>query len=304
MEQKSMTALISAFSRWYHAEHNEVKIFVDTVAENILSYDEKQQIAANMSAGIGFFNPSLTGTPEEALRWIVDNQLSPSTLGRSAWAEKALHTAVMAGARQYLIIAAGYDTFAYRQPVWASNLQIFEIDHPLMSVDKQKRVQGFLDNKPGNLTYIPVDLTTGSLSEALYSQGIFDKDKLSFYSLLGIAYYLTKENFTALLHDIVRIAPRGCTVVFDYPDEFAYTQQAGERAKKQAMLASGAGESMLAGYSYMEMEQLLSDAGFLVYEHLSPGEITKQYFDEYNDANPEHPMSAFDNTDYCLAVRK
>ncbi len=32
MEQKSMTALVSAFSRWYHSRHNEVKVFDDSLA--------------------------------------------------------------------------------------------------------------------------------------------------------------------------------------------------------------------------------------------------------------------------------
>lgn len=304
MEQKSMTALISAFSRWYHAEHNDVKIFDDCIAGKILSNDEKRQVAANMSGGIGFFNPSFSGTEEAALRWIVDNQLSPSPLGRSAWAEKALQTAVELGATQYLIVAAGYDSFAYRQPEWASKLQIFELDTPFMSTDKQNRVNGFLKKPPCNLTYVPIDLATEPLSEKLCACDSFDKNQLSFYALLGISYYLSKENFKTLLRDLTRIAANGSTIVFDYPDEYTYSDQAGERAKRQAMMARGAGEAMLASYSYEEMERLLSDCGFLIYEHLTPNEITRQYFDEYNKANPQHHMAAFDNVNYCLAVKK
>ena len=56
-----------------------------------------------------------------------------------------------------------------------------------------------------------------------------------------------------------------------------YTDKAGERTKKQAMLAGGAGEAMLASYSYFDIESLLSDCGFLIYEHLNPKEITEQY---------------------------
>jgi len=95
MEQKNMTALISAFAR--------------------------------------FFNPAFQGTQTQALRWIVDNYLSPTPLGRAAWAERALRTSVRIGAAQYLIIAAGYDTIAYRQPAWATGLQIFELDLPAMA---------------------------------------------------------------------------------------------------------------------------------------------------------------------------
>ena len=78
MEQKSLTALISAFSRAYHALNNEVTIFNDSLARDLLTDEEFNQIAKNMSDGIGFFNPSFVGEPEQALRWVVDNQLSPS----------------------------------------------------------------------------------------------------------------------------------------------------------------------------------------------------------------------------------
>ena len=80
MEQKSLTALISAFSRAYHALNNEVTIFNDSLARDLLTDEEFNQIAKNMSNGIGFFNPSFVGEPEQALRWVVDNQLSPRHL--------------------------------------------------------------------------------------------------------------------------------------------------------------------------------------------------------------------------------
>jgi len=299
-----MTALVSAFARWYHSKNNDIKIFDDFLAGKILTDEEKQQISFSMSNGIGFFNPPFEGTKDEALRWIVDNQLSPSPLGRAAWAEKALRTAVGIGVTQYLIIAAGYDTFAYRKPSWAAKLRVFEFDQPLMSEDKQKRVLNICDEKPDNLIYIPIDLATESLSEKVRACDVYDNEKLSFSSLLGISYYLSKEAFKNLLQDIASFTADGSTVVFDYPDEYTYTEQAGERAKKQSMLAGGANEKMLASYSYEEMCQMLSDCGFLIYEHLTPDEITEQYFNLYNSANQNHLMTAFDNVNYCLAVRK
>lgn len=304
MDQKSMTALVSAFSRGYHAANNEVKIFDDVLAFGILTEEEKRQIALSMSGGIKFFNPAFCGTQEQALRWIVDNQLSPLPLGRAAWAEKAVETAVRIGAAQYLIIAAGCDTFAYRQPEWAKKLKIFELDHPYMSADKQKRVQRINAGKPENLYYIPVDLAEDSLCDKLRACTSYDNTKLSFCSLLGISYYISKDTFGKLIADIADSVPDGSTVVFDYFDEFAFTEQAGERAKKQLMLADGAGETMLAGYSYAEMTRLLSGRGFLIYGHLTPAEITEQYFYDYNKANPGNIITGFDNANYCLAVKK
>lgn len=96
----------------------------------------------------------------------------------------------------------------------------------------------------------------------------------------------------------------GSSIIFDYPDENSYTDTAGERAKRQTMLAGAANEKMLASYSYAEIEKMLADCSFLMYEHLTPSEMTTQYFSAYNHANPSRIMTAFDNVNYCLAVKK
>ena len=53
MNNFSMTALVSAFSRAWHAENNEVRVFNDSVARKLLSDEEYRGIADNMSGGIG-----------------------------------------------------------------------------------------------------------------------------------------------------------------------------------------------------------------------------------------------------------
>lgn len=308
MVQKSMTALISAFSRAYHcvinSENNNEKVFDDYLAKDILTKEEYQEIADNMSRGISYFNPDFKGTQEEALRWIVDNQLSPSPLGRAAFAERALETAVRIGARQYLIFAAGYDSFAYRQPDWAKGIRIFELDQPVTGEDKQRRIQVLMPEKPSNLYYIPADFTEGGWDKRLMASPAFNKNRISFCSMLGISYYLSRQNFVQMLDTVSGLVPKGSSIVFDYPDEATYTPNAGARVKRQLAMAGAASESMLSAYSYEEMEKLLSQSNFLIYEHLTPAEITRQYFSKYNKANPEHAITAFDNVNYCLAVKE
>ena len=77
-----------------------------------------------------------------------------------------------------------------------------------------------------------------------------------------------------------------------------------ENEQKSNSLAGVANEKMLACYSYSDIEQLLSAHEFLIYEHLEPQGITEQYFALYNEANPKNQMSAFDNTNDCLAVKQ
>ena len=248
-ETESMTALISAFSRAYHFKNNAVRIFEDSIAEKLLSEAEYRQIADYMSRGISFFNPSFSGSEEEALRWITDQYLSPSPLGRAAFAEAALKTAVRIGARQYVIFGSGYDSFAYRQPEWASHIQIFELDRFAMLQDKQRRLKENQITIPHNVYYLETDFTQKQWQEKITKHPIFDTTMISFCSLLGLVYYLTKQEFTDLLLAIRTFVSKGSSIVFDYPDENSGTEKAGIRAKKQAMLANGAKETMYAGYS-------------------------------------------------------
>lgn len=304
MEQKSMTALISAFSRAYHSKSNAVKIFDDTLAEALLTQEEYAQISQSMSGGIQFFNPAFSGTPAAALRWVVDNQLSPTPLGRAAFAEAELKAAVLAGATQYLILGAGYDTFAYRQPRWAKSIQIFEIDHPLTAKDKMDRLLAANIPIPQNLHFIHADLADDAWPDTLAAASRFANDRISFCSILGVVYYLSKEHFERLLETLNAILPPNSRIVFDYHDENSYTENAGERMKKQSMLAGAAKEAMLAAYSYADMERLLDRHGFGILRHLTPAEMTQEYFGEYNAANPANVITAFENTNYCLALKK
>ncbi|QQZ59545.1 class I SAM-dependent methyltransferase [Paenibacillus sonchi] len=304
MKKESLTALVSAFSRAYHAEHNQIKVFDDSLARQLLTDEEYEGIASNMSQGIAFFLPEFEGTQEQALRRVVDHQLSPSPLGRAAFAEQALEVATLHGARQYLIFAAGYDTFAYRQPEWASKLQIFEMDHPATAEDKRRRVSALNPNKPSNLHYVPVDFSERDWTSRMLDCRAFDPSVISFSSLLGITYYLPKDVFKQFLSAVTKLLPSGSSIVFDYPDEHTFTPHAGERTQKQVMMAARAGEPMQASYSYEELEHMLEDVNMLIYQHLTPAEITGQLFQAYNDSQPAHPITAFDNVNYCLAVKR
>ncbi|MGF7047764.1 methyltransferase (TIGR00027 family) [Paenibacillus sp. DS2015] len=267
MDNRSLTALVSAFSRAYHAEHNQIKIFDDQLARQLLTDEEYEHISSNMSQGIAFFLPEFVGSQVQALRKLVDHQLSPSPLGRAAFAEHALELSTTLGARQYLIFAAGYDTFAYRQPNWAKNLQIFEIDHPDTAAEKRRRVTALHWDAPSNLHCISADFREPDWQSRVLACPDFDPSLISFSSLLGISYYLPKDVFKHFLSAIASLLPCGSSIVFDYPDERTFTTQAGDRAQKQVMMAVGAGEPMQASYSYSELEQMLEELNLLIYQH-------------------------------------
>lgn len=304
MEEKSMTALISAFSRAYHATNKKVTIFNDTIAKDLLTPEEYQQISMMMSNGISFFNPSFKGSPKEALDFIVDHQLSPSPLGRAAYTEDLLKKLSDKTTLQYLIFAAGYDTFAYRQPSFAQSFQIFEIDHPETAADKKARLTKSNVTIPENVHYVSADFNDPNWCDALLHSPNYQKEQLSFCSLLGLSYYLEKDVLKNMLQAISTQIAQGSYLVLDYPDDATYTEKAGTQAQKQTALAQGANEKMLSGYSISEMADLLKACHFQVIEQLEPEEITKRFFTKYNEAYPTSPMSAFEHVNYVFAQKK
>lgn len=304
MNQKSMTALVSAYARAYHYKNNSVRVFADDMAEKVLTKEEYAGISQNMTAGIKFFNPEFAGSDEESLRWIVDNYLSPSPLGRAVFTETMLERAVSDGTEQYVIWAAGYDTFAYRQPSFARNISIYEIDHPTTSKDKQKRLSELSISKPCNAYYIESDFNNMQMAECLKQNKTYDTERISFHSLLGLSYYLPRHVLSEMLTLISSVSASGSSIVFDYPDELSLTEKAGPRMQKQVILASGSGEVMKASYSCSEIESMLKQAGYSVSEHLTPDKITARFFSDYNAKNPRNKITAFDNVNYCIAVKK
>jgi methyltransferase (TIGR00027 family) len=82
---------------------------------------------------------------------------------RSRYTEDCLAEALIRGVRQYVILGAGLDTFAYRQPSWAGSLRIYEIDHPASQEWKRERLEVAKVKIPENLTFAPIDFEITSL---------------------------------------------------------------------------------------------------------------------------------------------
>ena len=298
--QYSMTAKISAFGRAYHSLHDEPKIFNDFLAKRWLSDEEYAQVSQYMAGGINFFNPEHAAEfadQERALEWVVQTQLAPTPLARARYCEDMLKNAVVLGVGQYVILGAGLDTFAFRHPKLLKKLDVFEVDHPFTQSFKKSKLKELDWDIPGKLHFVPMDFSQDNLVDAL-KQADFDNKKLSFFSWLGVTYYLSKEDILKTLKQIAEIAPKGSSVVFDYGDEQLFDpSQTTKRVQNMVAMAAESGEPMKSCFSYPELEKLLAEAGFHIYEHLSPDDIEAKYFQNRHDY-----LHAFENIHYCLAV--
>lgn len=298
--QSSLTALIASFSRAYHAEFDEPKIFYDPIARQLMTDEEYQQVKGYMIGGIDFFAPEKKSEftdQKRILKWVIQTQLAPTPLARARYCEDMVVNAVKTGATQYVILGAGMDTFAYRNPELLSKIHVFEVDHPDTQKFKRQKVEQAGWDIPANLHYVSMDFTTDSLQGKLEKAG-FDTGEITFFSWLGVTYYLSKGDNSNMVKTIASFTVDGSSLLFDYADDKFLTSEV-KRVQNQIAMAGAAGEPMKAGYSYAELEKSLAEYNFLIYEHLTTSDIEKQFF-----LNRTDYLHAFEHINYALAVKK
>ncbi|OAK05251.1 SAM-dependent methyltransferase [Bacillus wiedmannii] len=300
--EASVTSLVSAFGRAYHSEFDRPKIFDDYVAKDFISPKERNDIETNMVQGIHFFNTDIAqqfqDNPQEILKWITQVQLSPTPLARAAYCERVLLHEITLGAKQYVILGAGLDTFSFRHRELENKIEIFEVDHPSTQAFKIQRVKEAKYEILNNLHFVSMDFTKDFSKQTLVNEGF--ENKKTFFSLLGVTYYLTKEELSSLIERLFAMVPDGSSIVVDYPDENLFTEKGlSNRVENMVKIAAVGGEPMKSCFSYTEMEALLEKAGLLIYEHLSPEDIDKLYFEGRNDY-----LEAFETVHYVHAVKR
>ena len=299
-KRSSITAMMSSFGRAFHAENEKHPVFSDLCAKKLMTAEEYAAVQSYILSGVKFFEPefdSANAEPTELLRRLVNVHIAPTPLCRAAYTEQALKTAVRTETKQYVILGAGMDTFAFRETEFLTKHKVFEVDHPLTQADKREKIARTGWTIPDNLTFVPVDFTRDSLLKSLITNGFEPKTK-SFFSWLGVTYYLSAEAINKTLGELSSLCADGSTLVFDYPDENFF--DAGEkRVQNTIMMAKAGGEPMQSAFSCKELEKLLEKHGFLIYELLTPDDIQRDIIDKTGA-----DMKAFEHVNYCLAVRK
>ena len=147
-------------------------------------------------------------------------------------------------------------------------------------------------------TFIKCDFTDNNWITNIINSN-YNKNEISFNSLLGLTYYLTKDEFKNMIKSISNIIKSGSTILFDYP-----TYDDSEESKVISDLASETSQEMKSKYSYNEIEDILSENNLLIYEHLNNIEMTNNYFNIYNTFNVNNKIKAISGVSYVLAVKR
>ncbi len=207
-----------------------------------------------------------------------------SMAARSRYAEDQLAAAVGRGVRQYVILGAGLDTFAYRNPY--EGLRVFEVDHPATQAWKQQKLRAAGIAIPASVTFVPVDFEHQTLPEALRGAG-FDAGQAAFFSWLGVTMYLARDT---VLNTLRFVASCGCDsrsasgatgggVAFDY---IVPRKSLGWMRRfvfdAMARRVGRAGEPFRTFFLPEELTGELQRIGFRAIENIGGAEINARYF--------------------------
>jgi methyltransferase (TIGR00027 family) len=194
--QPSRTALRVALRRAAHQLVDRPLLFEDPLAIRILGPAYAEELRRT---------PSKEHRPFSAA-------LRAFLVVRSRYAEEQLAAAYANGVRQYCLLGAGLDTFAYRN--YHEGLAVFEVDHPATQAWKHEMLTNARIEIPNTVRHVPVDFETQGLATQ-FAAANFSFDKPAFFAWLGVVPYLTLEAFRATL-SLIAAMPPSSGVTFDY----------------------------------------------------------------------------------------
>lgn len=225
---------------------------------------------------------------EEALRSAAPRLQTPGARGlrahvllRSRYAEDRLERAVARGVRRYVVLGAGYDTFIVRQPAWARELRITEVDRAAIQEGKRERLAEVGLAVPGNVEFLSMDFESETLAEGLRRGGVRGSEP-AFFSWLGVTMYLTEPAIDAVLATVASF-PTGSEIVLTFAqprdpraEDAGY---AGSRGRPTlAERAAAVGEPWLTYFTPESLARKLRGAGFRSVDILTPEISAERYF--------------------------
>ena len=261
----SRTALRVAMRRAAHQVHDaKPLVFEDPLAVRILGKEHAEEVKRTPDGVKRPFSAGLRAY------MVVRARLAEDTLA-AAVREPQLGGQ---GARQYLVLGAGLDTFACRNPY--KDVRVFEVDHPATQAWKIEMLKAAGIMPPESAEFVAVDFEKDSLRARLKAAG-FDERVPTVTAWLGVVPYLTEEAFRATMRVLGRFAA-GSEVVFDYsqPREVLPPVEQLMLDSLSARVAR-AGEPFQLFFTPEQLAEELEWLGMRVVEDLDAATLTSRY---------------------------
>jgi methyltransferase (TIGR00027 family) len=259
----SRTAQRVAIRRAAHQLLDQPRVLDDPLALRIIGSEAAEELRSNPKEHHAF---------SRAFRAFM--------AARSRYAEDELARAVAHGVRQYVVLGAGLDTLAYRNP--HPGLRVFEVDHPATQAWKREQLQAAGIAIPASLTFVPIDFERQTLAEGLGQAG-FGTEAAAFFSWLGVVPYLSREACMTTLSLLAKM-PVGSGVVFDFAVDPALLNP-GQREALDALSQRVAryGEPFQLFFDPDKLQDELRGMGFCRTEFLQGKELNARYFKDRKD---------------------
>jgi len=257
--EPSRTARGAALQRAAHQLLEVPRVFDDPLALRIFG-----------AQGVAWLGRNL-----ERYRTAGSRSMRAFLVTRSRFAEDELARAYARGVRQYVVLGAGLDTFAYRNPY--RGLRVFEVDHPSTQAWKRSRLVEQSIDVPRSMRFAPVDFESQTLAGGLKAAG-FRADRPAFFSWLGVTIYLSKPAVAGTLRYIASL-PRGSQVVFDFsppPSELGDAERRGH--ERSAANVARSGEPWIGYFSPSALENEMRSGGYSSAQALGADEMNRRYF--------------------------
>lgn len=235
-----------------------------------------------------------TVVSNSVLSWIVVDRLlgriapvSSLIVSRARYGEDRAAKAARNGIDQYVIIGAGYETFAMRRRDLMARLHVWELDLPATQNLKHRRIRQAGLALPEGVTYVAVDLGTENLKDALDRSG-FDAGRPAIFSWFGVTYYLDQAAIRQTLVTIARDMAPGSSVMFDYLADLASTPAPYRELQKRCDdFVKKRGEPWITSFQPPDVPGYLRNLGFADVEHLEPERISTDFLGA--DAGIDYP---------------
>ncbi len=261
--QFSRTAQRVAIRRAAHQLLDHPRVLDDPLALRIIGADAAEALRSSAREGHGF---------SRAFRAFM--------AVRSRYAEDQIARMVAQGVKQCVVLGAGLDTFAYRNP--HPSLRVLEVDHPATQAWKRGQLQSAGIAIPPSLTFVPVDFERQVLGDELRQAG-FRENEPVFFSWLGVTPYLTYAAFTTTLSFMAKMSA-GSGVVFDFAINRKLLNP-GQRIALDALASrvAAAGEPFQLFFDPARLQEELKGLGFHRTEFLDGEQLNARYFKDRTD---------------------
>jgi methyltransferase (TIGR00027 family) len=263
----SVTAHRVAMSRAAHQLFDRPLVLEDPVALAILGPGAEAEIRSRRGR----------------FRGALSQPLRAFLVARSRVAEDALAEAVRRDVRQYVILGAGLDTFAYRNPYPADRLRVYEVDHPATQAWKLELLRAAGIARPESLTFVPVDFERQALPEQLRAAGL-QMGERTLFSWLGVTVYLSREVVLRTLQFVAHSLPYGSGIVFDYAAPLARLSWPRRLVLRAlARRVARAGEPWKSYFEPQELARQMRTFGYGHTEDLGAPELNARFFEGRRD---------------------